>query len=126
MNLQSKFGDTLVRSQNLADKLEYWYVACKRQDLDKSQLEWLMETWHSIKYSCIRNDKRLGVAAIFLAENWIEKDTDISKANEKIIVIKLIQVIVILAISAPIPQCGFRDGQKDHYSLIVFITVIVL
>ena len=61
-----------------------------------------------------------------MAENWIEKDTDISKANEKIIVIKLIQVIVILAISAPIPHCCFRDGQKDHYSLIVFMTVIVI
>ena len=61
-----------------------------------------------------------------MVENWIEKDTDISKANEKIIVIKLIKAIVILAISAPIPNCGFRDGQKDHHSLIVFITVIVI
>ena len=64
----------------------------------------------------MENKKGLDGVGILLAEKWVDKDIDMIRVSDRMIVIKwLVQGIIISVISVYTPKWGLNNCLKDHF-----------
>lgn len=64
----------------------------------------------------MENKNGLDGVGILLAEKWVDKDTDMIRVSDRMIVIKwLVQGIIISVISVYAQQCGLDNSRKDDF-----------
>ena len=64
----------------------------------------------------MENKNGLDGVGILLAEKWVDKDIDMIRVSDGMIVIKwLVQGIIISVISVYTPKCDLNNCLKDHF-----------